>query len=63
MDDFAKSFFIATLISHFPLPIAQSFFIAAILNHFAQSFFIEQSDSFVKWMSRTDGGAHSFAWS
>jgi hypothetical protein len=33
--DFAKSFFIATLLSHFSLLIAQSFFIATVLNHFA----------------------------
>jgi hypothetical protein len=33
--DFAKSFFIATLLSHFPLLIAQSFFIVAVLSHFA----------------------------
>jgi hypothetical protein len=33
--DFAKSFFIATLLSHFSLLIAQSFFITIILNHFS----------------------------
>jgi hypothetical protein len=35
--DFAKSFFIATLLSHFPLIIAQSFFIAAVLSYFLLS--------------------------
>jgi hypothetical protein len=35
--DFAKSFFIATQISHFPLLIAQSFFIAAALSYFLLS--------------------------
>jgi hypothetical protein len=33
--NFAKSFFIATLLSHFLLLIAHLFFIAAVLNHFA----------------------------
>jgi hypothetical protein len=33
--DFVKSFFIATLLRHFPLLIAQSFFIAALLSYFA----------------------------
>jgi hypothetical protein len=33
--DFAKSFFIATLLNYFPLLIARSFFIAIVLNHFA----------------------------
>jgi hypothetical protein len=32
--DFAKSFFIATLLSHFPLLFSQSFFIAAALSFF-----------------------------
>jgi hypothetical protein len=35
--DFAKSFFIATLLSHFPLLIAQSFYIDALLSHFLLS--------------------------
>jgi hypothetical protein len=35
--DFTKSFFIATLLSHFPLPIAQSFFIITVLSHFLLS--------------------------
>jgi hypothetical protein len=35
--DFAKSFFIATQISHFPLLIAQSFFIDAALSYFLLS--------------------------
>jgi hypothetical protein len=46
--DFAKLFFIATLLSHFTLLIAQSFFIAAVLNHFTQPFSIEHGNSFVK---------------
>jgi hypothetical protein len=33
--DFTKSFFIATLLSHFSLLITQSFFIAVVLSHFA----------------------------
>jgi hypothetical protein len=39
--DFAKSFFITTLLSHFLLLIAQSFFIAAVFSHFAHPFSIE----------------------
>jgi hypothetical protein len=39
--DFVKSFFIATLLRHFPLLIVQSFFIAALLSYFAQPFSIE----------------------
>jgi hypothetical protein len=35
--DFAKSFFIDTLLSHFSLLVAQSFFIAALLSHFPLS--------------------------
>jgi hypothetical protein len=35
--DFAKSFFIATLLSHFPFLIAQLFINAAVLNHFSLS--------------------------
>jgi hypothetical protein len=35
--DFAKSFLIATLLSHFTLLIAQSFYIAALLSHFPLS--------------------------
>jgi hypothetical protein len=35
--DFAKSFFIATLLSHFPLLITQSFFITVVLSHFLLS--------------------------
>jgi hypothetical protein len=46
--DFAKSFFIATLLSYFLLLIAQSFFIAVVLSHFTQPFSIEQGHSFAK---------------
>jgi hypothetical protein len=35
--DFAKSFFIATLLNHFSLLIAQSLFIAAALSYFLLS--------------------------
>jgi hypothetical protein len=35
--DFAKSFFIDPLLSHFSFHIAQSFFIAALLSHFSLS--------------------------
>jgi hypothetical protein len=35
--DFAKSFYIATLLSHFPLLIAQSFFIVVALSYFLLS--------------------------
>jgi hypothetical protein len=35
--DFAKSFFIATLLSHFSLLIAQSFSITTVLSHFSLS--------------------------
>jgi hypothetical protein len=76
--NFAKSFFNATLLSHFPLLIAQSFLLlqwlyillqySGIFNELSHSsyystqpFFIEQSHSFAKWLSWTDGGAHSFA--
>jgi hypothetical protein len=33
--DFAKSFFIVTLLSHFPLLIAQLFSISVVLSHSA----------------------------
>jgi hypothetical protein len=36
--NFTKSFFIATLLSHFSLLIAQSFFIDVVLRHCAQPF-------------------------
>jgi hypothetical protein len=54
-------FFIAILLSHFPLFIAQSFFIAALLKHFVQPFSIEQCHYFTKWLSWADGITHSFA--